>query len=102
VKRGRTKIITVTPEGAYRDDITRHTEAVDRYRAEIVPLRRPLNRLPPRPWQIQTALRPHKRAGHLLQRDVEGAAGLNRVSAYDLCGVHCPKLPAFFRASPRP
>jgi hypothetical protein len=40
VKRGRTKIITVTPEGAYRGDINRHAEAVDRYRAQIVPLRR--------------------------------------------------------------
>lgn len=39
VKRGRTKTITVTPEGAYRGDIARHAEAVDRYRAEVVPLR---------------------------------------------------------------
>jgi predicted MarR family transcription regulator len=39
VKRGRTKIITVTPEGAYRGDINRHAEAVDRYRADVVPLR---------------------------------------------------------------
>jgi hypothetical protein len=22
------------------------------------------------------------------------------ISAYDLCGIHCPELPAFFRASP--
>ena len=29
----------MTPEGAYRGDITRHAEAVDRYRAEVVPLR---------------------------------------------------------------
>lgn len=41
VKRGRTKVITVTPEGAYRGDINRHAEAVDRYRAGVVPLRRP-------------------------------------------------------------
>lgn len=41
VKRGRTKIITVTPEGAYRGDINHHAEAVDRYRADVVPLRRP-------------------------------------------------------------
>jgi predicted MarR family transcription regulator len=41
VKRGRTKTITVTPEGAYRGDINRHAEAVDRYRAAVVPLRRP-------------------------------------------------------------
>ena len=39
VKRGRTKIITVTPEGAFRGDVTRHAEAVDRYRAEVVQLR---------------------------------------------------------------
>jgi hypothetical protein len=25
----------------------------------------------------------------------------NSLSAYDLCGIHCPELPAFFRASPR-
>jgi hypothetical protein len=40
VQRGRTKIITVTPEGAYRGDIKRHAEAVDQYRAEVLPLRR--------------------------------------------------------------
>ena len=39
VKRGRTKIITVTPEGAFRGDVNRHAEAVDRYRAEVVQLR---------------------------------------------------------------
>jgi predicted MarR family transcription regulator len=39
VKRGRTKTITVTPEGAYRGDIARHAEAVARYSAEVVPLR---------------------------------------------------------------
>jgi DNA-binding transcriptional ArsR family regulator len=44
VKRGRTKIITVTPEGAYRGDITHHAEAVDRYRSEVVPLRRTTRR----------------------------------------------------------
>lgn len=41
VKRGQMKIIVVTPEGAYRGDINRHAEAVDRYRAEVLPLRRP-------------------------------------------------------------
>ena len=41
VKRGRTKVITVTPEGAYRGDITRHADAVDRYQAEVVSLRHP-------------------------------------------------------------
>ena len=38
-KRGRTKIITINPEGAFRGDVNRHAEAVDRYRAEIVQLR---------------------------------------------------------------
>lgn len=40
IKRGQMKIITITPEGAYRGDIKRHAEAVDRYKAEVVPLRR--------------------------------------------------------------
>ena len=44
VKRGRTKIITVTPEGAYRGDINHHAEAVDRYRSDVVPLRRTTRR----------------------------------------------------------
>jgi hypothetical protein len=39
VKRGRTKVITVTPEGAFRGDVNHHAEAVDRYRAEVVQLR---------------------------------------------------------------
>ena len=38
-KRGRTKVITINPEGAFRGDVNRHAEAVDRYRAEIVQLR---------------------------------------------------------------
>ena len=46
VKRGRTKVITVTPEGAYRGDITRHAAAVDRYRTEVVPLRQPTDEPP--------------------------------------------------------
>jgi hypothetical protein len=25
----------------------------------------------------------------------------NSLSAYDLCGIHCPELPAFFGGSPR-
>jgi DNA-binding transcriptional ArsR family regulator len=40
VKRGRTKIITVTPEAAYRGEIANHAETVDRYRTEVLPLRR--------------------------------------------------------------
>lgn len=39
VKRGRTKIITVTPEGAFRGDVNRHAAAVNRYKGEVVPLR---------------------------------------------------------------
>ncbi len=39
VKRGRTKVIAVTPEGAFRGDISRHGEAVARYSAEVVKLR---------------------------------------------------------------
>jgi hypothetical protein len=39
VKRGRTKIITVTPEGAFRGDVNRHAEAVNRYKGEVIQLR---------------------------------------------------------------
>jgi hypothetical protein len=49
VKRGRTKVITVTPEGAYRGDINRHAEAVDRYAAEVVPLKRQPDKDDPSP-----------------------------------------------------
>ena len=38
-KHGRTKTITINPEGAFRGDVNRHAEAVDRYRAEVVQLR---------------------------------------------------------------
>lgn len=38
VKRGRTKIITVTPEGAFRGNVNNHAEAVARYSAEVVQL----------------------------------------------------------------
>jgi len=38
VKRGRTKVITVTPEGAFRGDVNRHAEVVNRYKAEVVQL----------------------------------------------------------------
>jgi hypothetical protein len=41
VKRGRTKIITVTPEGAFRGSIEDHPAAVVRYSAEVVQLRAP-------------------------------------------------------------
>lgn len=36
VKRGRTKIITVTPEGAYRGDVNKHGRAVERYRLDVI------------------------------------------------------------------
>ena len=39
VKRGRTKVITVTPEGAFRGDVNHHAEAVERYKAEVIQLR---------------------------------------------------------------
>jgi DNA-binding MarR family transcriptional regulator len=38
VKKGRTKIIAVTPEGAFRGKIDNHAEAVARYSAEVVQL----------------------------------------------------------------
>ena len=38
VKRGRTKVITVTPEGAFRGSIDDHPAAVTRYSAEVVKL----------------------------------------------------------------
>jgi len=36
VKKGRTKVITVTPEGAYRGDVNKHNEAVQRYHLEVI------------------------------------------------------------------
>jgi hypothetical protein len=39
VKRGRTKVITVTPEGAFRGKIDNHAETMNRYRGEVVQLR---------------------------------------------------------------
>ena len=41
VKQGRTKVITVTPEGVFRGDLNHHAEVMDRYKAEVVPLCRP-------------------------------------------------------------
>jgi DNA-binding transcriptional ArsR family regulator len=40
IKRGRRKVITITPEGAYRGRIDNHAETVDRFNAEVVPLRK--------------------------------------------------------------
>jgi hypothetical protein len=39
VKRGRIKVITVTPEGAFRGKIDNHAEVVEQYRAEVAPVR---------------------------------------------------------------
>ena len=39
VKRGRTKVITVSPEGAFRGNLEKHNEVMERYKAEIVPFR---------------------------------------------------------------
>lgn len=39
VKRGRTKVITVTPEGAFRGDVNKHAEVMDRYKAEVIPFK---------------------------------------------------------------
>lgn len=36
VKRGRVKIITVTPEGAFRGNINKHAEAVERYKLDVI------------------------------------------------------------------
>lgn len=39
VKRGRIKVITVTPEGAFRGKIDNHAEVVERYKTEVMPAR---------------------------------------------------------------
>ena len=36
VKRGRVKIITVTPEGAFRGNVNKHAEAVERYKLDVI------------------------------------------------------------------
>lgn len=36
VKQGRTKAITVTPEGAFRGNVQMHGQAVERYRLEVI------------------------------------------------------------------
>lgn len=36
VKRGRVKLITVTPEGAFRGNVHTHGETVERYRLEVI------------------------------------------------------------------
>ncbi len=36
VKRGRSKIITVTPEGAFRGNINNHAQVVERYKLDVI------------------------------------------------------------------
>ncbi len=36
VKRGRVKVITVTPEGAFRGNINEHGKAVERYKLDVI------------------------------------------------------------------
>lgn len=36
VKRGRAKVITVTPEGAFRGNINNHAKVVERYKLEVI------------------------------------------------------------------
>lgn len=36
VKRGRVKVITVTPEGAFRGNVNNHAETVERYRLDVI------------------------------------------------------------------
>ena len=36
MKRGRVKVITVTPEGAFRGNINDHGKAVERYKLDVI------------------------------------------------------------------
>jgi len=36
VKRGQVKVITVTPEGAFRGNIHNHAQAVERYKLDVI------------------------------------------------------------------
>lgn len=36
VKRGRVKIITVTPEGAYRGNVNNHAQVTERYKLDVI------------------------------------------------------------------
>ena len=42
VKRGRIKVITVTPESAFRGKIDNHAEVVERYKTKVMLARQPL------------------------------------------------------------
>jgi DNA-binding transcriptional ArsR family regulator len=36
VRRGRSKVITVTPEGAFRGNVHEHGKSVERYRLDVI------------------------------------------------------------------
>ena len=36
VKPGRVKVITLTPEGAFRGDVHEHAKTVERYRLDVI------------------------------------------------------------------
>ena len=36
MKRGRVKVIAVTPEGAFRGNVNKHAEAVERYKLDVI------------------------------------------------------------------
>ena len=36
VKRGRVKIITVTPEGAFRGNVNNHAKVVEKYKLDVI------------------------------------------------------------------
>ena len=36
VKRGRVKIITVTPEGAFRGNVNKHAKTVEKFRLDVI------------------------------------------------------------------
>jgi hypothetical protein len=44
VKRGSRKVITVTPEGAYRGDVKYHDDVMQRWHAEVVPFSKTVQR----------------------------------------------------------
>ena len=41
MKRGRSKIIAVSPEGAFRGQLDQHNAVMERYKAQVVPLGHP-------------------------------------------------------------
>lgn len=53
VKKGRTKTITVTPEGAFYGNVSNHAEAVARYSAEVVQLHPAREEVDPRQTDLE-------------------------------------------------